>query len=60
MARFKITLVKGLVGTTDRQKGSIATLGLRKIRQSVERDDSPQLQGMLRNISHLVKIEEVK
>jgi large subunit ribosomal protein L30 len=60
MARFKITLVKGLVGTTDRQKGSNATLGLRKIRQSVERDDSPQLQGMLRNISHLVKIEEDK
>lgn len=60
MARYRITLVKGLVGTTDRQKGTVASLGLRTIRQSVERDDSPELRGVLRAIGHLVKVEEVK
>jgi large subunit ribosomal protein L30 len=60
MARLKITLVKGLVGTTQRQRGTVASLGLRTIRQSVERDNSPSLQGVLRAIGHLVKVEEVK
>ena len=59
MARLKITLMKGLVGTTDRQKGSVHSLGLKKIRESVERDDSQQLRGVLRAIGHLVKVEEV-
>ncbi len=58
--KVKITLLKGLVGTTDRQKGTVASLGLRTIRQTVVRDDSPSLQGALRLVAHLVKIEEVK
>lgn len=59
MADVKITLRKGLVGSTDRQKGTIATLGLRKIRQSVTRPDSPSLRGALRSVLHLIEVEEV-
>lgn len=59
MARLKITLVRGLVGTTDRQKGTVGSLGLKKIRSSVVREDSPQLRGELRAIGHLVTVEEV-
>lgn len=59
MAKFKITLVKGLVGTTDRQKGTVASLGLGRIRSSVVREDSPILRGELRAIGHLVTVEEV-
>ena len=59
MSRLKITLVKGLVGTTDRQRATVQTLGLRAIRQSVVRPDGPALRGALRSVSHLVKVEEV-
>jgi len=54
----KITLVRGLVGCTERQRATVQTLGLRAIRQSVVREDGPQLRGVLRTISHLVKVEE--
>lgn len=57
--KVKITLKKGLVGSTERQRGTVASLGLRTIRQSVEREDSPSLQGALRAIAHLVIVEEV-
>ena len=56
----KITLVRGLVGCTDRQRETVRTLGLRAIRSSVVREDGPQLRGVLRRISHLVKVEEVR
>ena len=59
MAQLKITLVKGLVGTTERQRATVQTLGLRAIRQSVVRPDGPALRGALRSVSHLVKVEEV-
>jgi large subunit ribosomal protein L30 len=57
--QLKITLVKGLVGTTERQRATVQTLGLRAIRQSVVRPDGPALRGALRSVSHLVKVEEV-
>jgi len=59
VAQLKITLVKGLVGTTERQRATVQTLGLRAIRQSVVRPDGPTLRGALRSVSHLVKVEEV-
>ena len=59
MAQLKITLMKGLVGTTERQRATVQTLGLRAIRQSVVRPDGPALRGALRSVSHLVKVEEV-
>lgn len=59
MSEVKITLTRGLVGTTDRQKDTVASLGLRRIRQSVTRPDSPSLRGALRMVAHLVEIEEV-
>ncbi|TMK84457.1 MAG: 50S ribosomal protein L30 [Actinobacteria bacterium] len=59
MGQLKITLVKGLVGTTERQRATVQTLGLRAIRQSVVRPDGAALRGALRSVSHLVKVEEV-
>ena len=59
MAQLKITVVKGRVGTTERQRATVQTLGLRAIRQSVVRPDGPALRGALRSVSHLVKVEEV-
>jgi len=55
---LKITLVRGLVGCTERQRETVRTLGLRKIRQSVVREDTPLVRGAVRAVAHLVKVEE--
>lgn len=57
MSAVKVTLVRGLVGCTDRQRQTVASLGLRRIRQSVTRPDSASLRGALRSVAHLVKVE---
>ncbi|MBP3223326.1 MAG: 50S ribosomal protein L30 [Actinomycetaceae bacterium] len=59
MAKVKITQVKGLVGGTKRQAATMRTLGLRKIGQSVVREDRPEVLGAIRAVAHLVKVEEV-
>lgn len=56
---LKITLVKSVIGNTPVNRRTVAALGLRKIRQSVYKVDSPSSRGMLRNIAHLIKVEEV-
>jgi len=59
MARLRITLIRGLVGCTERQRETVRTLGLRKIRDAVERDDSPAVRGAVRAVAHLITVEEV-
>ena len=59
MAKLRVTLVKSLIG---RKKDHIATanaLGLRKIRKTVEIEATPQVQGMIKKIDYLLKVEEV-
>ena len=58
MSALKITLVRGLVGTTQDQRATVRSLGLKKIRQSVVRDDRPEVLGMLKKVLHLVTVEE--
>ncbi len=58
MTALKITLVRGLVGTTQDQRATVRSLGLKKIRQSVVRDDRPEVRGMLKKVLHLVTVEE--
>ncbi len=58
MSALKITLVRGLAGTTEDQRATVRSLGLRKIRQSVVRDDRPEVRGMVQKVLHLVKVEE--
>lgn len=60
MARLKITQVKSRIGATTQQRKNLDALGLRKIRQSVEHEDSVIIKGMLERVKHLVTIEEVK
>ena len=60
MARLKITQVKSRIGATAQQRKILDALGLRKIRQSVEHEDSVIIKGMLERVKHLVTIEEVK
>ncbi|HEX9796122.1 MAG TPA: 50S ribosomal protein L30 [Anaerolineales bacterium] len=55
---IKITLKRSLIGTTQQQRGTMRALGLRKINQSVEREDTPVVRGMLDRVRHMVTIEE--
>ena len=59
MAKIKVTLVKSTIGQVDSVKGTVAALGLKKIRSSKELDDTPAIQGMIKKVAHLVKVENV-
>ncbi|BBH24015.1 50S ribosomal protein L30 [Paenibacillus baekrokdamisoli] len=60
MAKLQITLVRSVIGRNEKQRATVATLGLRKIRQSVVHNDSPAIRGMINHVNHLVKVEEVQ
>ena len=59
MAKIKVTLVKSTIGQVESVKGTIAALGLKKIRSSKELEDTPASQGMLTKVKHLVKVEKI-
>ncbi len=58
--KLKITWVKSAIGYKKNQKATIAALGLRKLGQSVQHEDTPQVRGMAFAVRHLVQVEEVK
>ncbi|WP_049184296.1 50S ribosomal protein L30 [Bifidobacterium scardovii] len=58
MANLKITLHHGLVNRTPQQRATVQTLGLRKIGQSVIREDTSANRGLIRAVRHLVTVEE--
>lgn len=60
MAKLKITQIKSRIGSSALQKKILDALGLRKINQTVEHDDSAIILGMVEKVKHLVRIEEVK
>jgi large subunit ribosomal protein L30 len=55
---LKITLVKSPIGYSQRQKGTVKALGLKKINETVEHEDTPVIRGMIAKVSHLVEVEE--
>ena len=58
MAKIKITQVKSVIDRPKKQKATIKALGLKRMNQTVEREDSPVILGMVKAVSHLVKVEE--
>ena len=56
--KLKITLVRSPIGQKPRTRATVRSLGLRKIRQSTERPDTPDVRGMLAKVRHLVDVEE--
>lgn len=59
MASVRITQVKSIIDRPKRQKDTIKALGLRKMNHSVEKELTPQIQGMIDKVSHLITIEEI-
>ena len=58
MAKIKITYTKSSIGYPANQKATVRALGLRKIRQTAEHEDTPEIRGMIQTVSHLVEVEE--
>ncbi|WP_459130074.1 50S ribosomal protein L30 [Guggenheimella bovis] len=58
MATIKIKLVKSTIGTKPVHRKNVEAIGLRKVGQTVEREDSPVIRGMIQRVSHLVEVEE--
>ena len=57
MSAVKIKQVKSTAGSNPAQKATLQALGLGRIGKAVERKDSPQLQGQIRTVSHLVEVD---
>ncbi|QOR34595.1 50S ribosomal protein L30 [Clostridium sp. 'deep sea'] len=57
--QLKITLKRSLIGNIQKQKDTVKALGLKKIRQSVIHNDTPQIRGMIHKVAHLVTVEEI-
>ena len=60
MAKLRVTYVKSAIGYPEDQKRTIAALGLKKLRQSAEFEDSGSSRGMIMKVRHLVKVEAVE
>ena len=58
MAKVKITQVKSVIDRPKKQKATIQALGLKRMNQTVEKENTPVIQGMIKAVSHLVKVEE--
>lgn len=56
---LKITQMRSTVGARWKQRESLRTLGLKKIRQSVVREDNAQTRGLIKTVHHLIEVEEV-
>jgi large subunit ribosomal protein L30 len=60
MAQLRITQVRSTIGARFRQRETLRTLGLRRIRHSVVREDTPQTRGLIAAVGHLVQVEAVE
>jgi len=59
-AKLKITLVKSMIGRPERQRKVLRGMGLTKLNKTVELEDTPSIRGMVNNVSHLVRAEEIR
>ena len=57
MAKIKVTKVKSAINRTQNQKRTLVALGLKKIGQVVEHENTPNILGMIKKVNHLVSVE---
>lgn len=57
--KLKITLVKSTIGAVPKHKLTVEALGLRKVNKTVEMPDNASVRGMVQQVRHLVKVEEI-
>lgn len=59
MAKIKVTQIKSAIDRPERQKLTLRALGLKKLNASREIEATPQIEGMVKAVSHLVKVENI-
>jgi len=60
MARLKITQLRSEIGSKDHQRQTLRSLGLKRVRDVVVKEDRPEIRGMVQTVTHLVAVEEVE
>lgn len=58
MSKVKLTQVRSIIDRPQRQKDTMKALGLRKMNQTVVKESSPQVLGMINKVKHLLKVED--
>ena len=58
MSKIKITQVRSIIDRPKRQKDTMKALGLTRMHQTIEKESSPQVLGMIHKVKHLLKIED--
>ncbi|MCK9217361.1 MAG: 50S ribosomal protein L30 [Firmicutes bacterium] len=59
MSKLRIKLVKSTIGRKKEQIDTVKALGLKKINSVVEKEDTPQIRGMINKISFMLEVEEI-
>lgn len=59
MGRLRVTQIRSACQRIERQKRTIRALGIRRMHQTVEHDDTPAIRGMIAKVFHLVTVEEI-
>lgn len=59
MSKVKISQIKSSIGKPKKQKDTLTALGLARIGKSVEKELSPQIEGMISKVKHLITVEEI-
>jgi large subunit ribosomal protein L30 len=59
MGRLKVTQLRSEIGGTSSQRETLRSLGLKRLRDTVVKEDRPEIRGMIKTVSHLVAVEEV-
>jgi large subunit ribosomal protein L30 len=60
MARLKVTQIRSHIGSKQNQRETLRSLGLKRIRDVVVKEDRPEIRGMIHTVTHLVTVEEVE
>ena len=60
MAQLKVTQTRSEIGGKDNQRQTLRSLGLKRIGDSVVKEDRPEIRGMVKTVQHLVAVEEVE
>ncbi len=56
--KVKIKMIGSVIGCPENQRATVRGLGLRRLQQVVEREDTPMIRGMIRKVPHLVTVVE--
>jgi large subunit ribosomal protein L30 len=60
MARLKVTQTRSVIGAKQNQRETLRSLGLKRIRDVVVKEDRPEIRGMIHTVTHMVTVEEVE